>query len=371
MTTTNRMNKTIRFSSCIALNLALCFASATHAALPQGSTNGALPDLIERVLPSVVNLSATTVSSAPQSIESYLQFWGIPQERKHTSQGSGFLIDNDGYVLTNSHVVTGAREVLVTLHDKQTYRAKIVGMDDKYDVALVQIRDKSGKTPAGLKPVTLGNSDVVRIGEGVIAVGNPFGLASTVTTGIISAKNRTIGQGPFDNFLQTDASINPGNSGGPLFSATNGAVLGINTVIFSRVGQSSGVGFAIPINEAMSLVPDLKRYGRVPRPWLGLLAERMTPVIQEYYQLGTDSGVLVYNLVRGGPAERSGLKQGDILIEVSGQKVIEVADVERLLAKQRPTDTITIVYLRGNARRTQKLKLQELPRISNLPPGII
>jgi serine protease Do len=204
----------------------------------------------------------------------------------------------------------------------------------------------------------------------VFAVGNPFGLQHTVTLGIVSAKNRTIGQGPFDNFLQTDASINPGNSGGPLFNL-KGEVVGINTVIYSRTGQSGGLGFAIPINEAKNIIPQLKRYGRVPRPWLGLLGERMNPQLQQYYRLDTPKGILVFNVVENGPADRAGLRQGDIIVEIDGTPVLEPNDLERALAKHLPTDHASVKIHRKRNLIESQIKLEELPKLERLPQGII
>jgi len=284
--------------------------------------------------------------------------------------GSGFIIDQDGYILTNYHVVEQASEVMVTLADKRRFFAKIIGKDEKMDLALLQIRNKEHHVPEKLKPVPLGNSDTVRIAETVVAVGNPFGLQNTVTKGIISAKNRTIGLGPFDNFLQTDASINPGNSGGPLFNL-KGEVIGINTAIRSETGQSSGLGFTLPINEAKKLLPDLKKYGRVPRPWLGILGERMTPQLELYYDLTVAKGVLVYNTVESAPADNAGLQQGDILVSIDGIATDEPNDVEKVLAKHKPTDTVTLKFYRGKKIRELQIKLEELPRLEHLPKGII
>lgn len=336
-----------------------------------------LPDMVERVSPGVVNISSTTVTSTLRpGMENFFQLWGIPRERKQTSLGSGFLIDGDGYILTNYHVVDQATEVLATLVDKRQFKARIIGKDDKMDLALLQIKDSDGKVPAHLKPATLGNSDTVRIAETVVAVGNPFGLQHTVTRGIISAKNRTIGLGPFDNFLQTDASINPGNSGGPLFNI-KGEVIGINSAIRSDTGQSSGLGFAIPINEAKLLVPDLKKYGRIPRPWLGILGERLTPQLSIYYELPLIPGVLIYDLVERGPADQANIQQGDILIsmkEAESPKEVpthEPNDVERLLAKHKANDTITVKIRRGRKTLTLPVKLKELPKLDHLPRGIL
>ncbi|MCM2277574.1 MAG: trypsin-like peptidase domain-containing protein [Oligoflexia bacterium] len=353
--------------------LPFCLLLGAGAAMAAPPPVPHLPDLVERILPGVVNISSVTVLTRPIfGMDEFLHFWGLPQERRQTqtSLGTGFIIDKDGFVITNGHVVEHASEVSVTLLDKRVLRAKIIGKDQKTDLALLQLRDKERKVPEGLVPVPLGNSDAVRIAETVFAVGNPFGLQHTVTTGIISAKNRTIGQGPFDNFLQTDASINPGNSGGPLFNLS-GEVVGINTVIYSRTGQSGGLGFAIPINEAKRLLPDLKRYGRVPRPWLGILGERITPPMAQYYDLPVTQGVLVYNLVNDGPADRAGLRQGDILISIGETEVIEPFDIERALAKHRPTENVTAKVRRGRRTLDVKLRLEELPRLDTVPKGIL
>ncbi len=349
-------------------SLLLTFVStASHAG---GVAPADLPDLVAKILPGVANISSTTVVNYQvYGWDDFLQLWGIPQQRKQSSLGSGFIIDKDGFVITNYHVVAQADEVLVTLTDKRQYRAKIIGSDQKMDLALLQIRDKKG-VPQDLTPVGLGDSDAVRIAEPVFAVGNPFGLQHTVTMGIISAKNRTIGVGPFDNFLQTDASINPGNSGGPLFNM-KGEVIGINTVIYSRTGQSGGLGFAIPVNEAKKVVPDLKRYGRVPRPWLGILGERVTEPLADHYGLPVTQGVLLYNLVQGGPAHRAGFKRGDILLEIDGTKVEEPHDIERALGKRRPTETVAIKFQRGPKAVEQKIKLEEMPkRVEQMAEGI-
>lgn len=354
---------------------------ASAAASPLASTT--LPDLVEKVLPGVVNISSTTVIHYQVfGMEQFLQYWGMPQERRQTqtSLGSGFIIDQKGFILTNNHVVEKADEVVVTLLDKRRFRARIIGKDQKMDIALLRIRDSRGphedpgkeSSPVSraFVPVRLGDSDTTRIAESVFAVGNPFGLQHTVTLGIISAKNRTIGSGPFDNFLQTDASINPGNSGGPLFNL-KGEVVGINTMIFSESGTSGGLGFAIPINEAKKILADLKQYGRVPRPWLGVQAERMTIQLQQYYDLRTSKGVLIYTLVEGGPADQAGIQQGDILLSINGSPTLEPYEVERILARHKPSESVRVRILRGSKVRELEIRLQELPRLKEVPQGII
>ena len=334
--------------------------------------NDPLPDMIERVSPGIVNISSTTVINYQvYGMDDFLRFWGVPQERKQTALGSGFIISADGFMLTNNHVVEHATEVLVTLFDKRQFEAKIIGKDDKMDLALLQIRDKSThKVPENLQSVALGDSDLVRIGETVIAVGNPFGLQHTVTRGIISAKNRTIGLGPLDNFLQTDASINPGNSGGPSFNL-KGEVIGINTAIHSGTGQSSGLGFAIPINEAKKLIPDLKKYGRVPRPWLGILGLKVSLPLARYYRLGASRGVLVEDLVEDAPGDVAGLSRGDIIVEVKGTSILEPLDLEKILAKCKPNEKLTAKIVRRKKTIELQVQLSELPRLEHLPKGVL
>ena len=366
----NRFLSIIQILLACSLSFGVPYPSTQVWAKDNSAVEG-LPDMLERVSPGVVNISSTTIVHEPAyGMNEFFELFLIPQERKHTSLGSGFIIDQDGYILTNHHVVAKASEVLVTLSDQRKFKAKIIGKDEKMDLALIQIRTDQGQVPSPIKPVEMGNSEQVRIGETVVAVGNPFGLQNTVTRGIISAKNRTIGLGPFDNFLQTDASINPGNSGGPLFN-DRGQVIGINSAIRSQTGQSSGLGFAIPINEAKELIAPLKRYGRVPRPWLGIQAERMSPQLKHYYRLATDRGVLVFNLIDRGPADLGGLKEGDIIFKVEHESVNDSYELERILAKHKPLEMIQLSIYRGSQVKTVRVKLEELPRLNHLPKGII
>lgn len=362
------MNKKIGI---LSIALASIISLPSQAAAPL-LTAEQLPDLVEKIQQGVVNVSSTTVQQfMVHGMDDFLQFWGVPRERKQTSLGSGFIIDKEGYIITNNHVVDHATEVDIILQNKKQYRAKIIGKDPKMDIALLQIQDDKKKIPEALQPNTLGDSDKVRIAEPVVAIGNPFGLQHTVTSGIISAKNRTIGLGPFDNFLQTDAAINPGNSGGPLFNL-KGEVIGVNTVIFSKTGQSGGLGFAIPINEAKAIMADLKKHGRVPRAWLGVLSEKVTPQIARHYQLPRDNGVVIFNMVAGASGDDAGLQIGDIIIKVGEDKIEEVLDLERTISKHKPKDTVTVTVQRGKKHITKTIKLDELPpKQARLPEGII
>ena len=354
------------------LLLALLLSSAPPAARAGISPSAELPDLVEKILPGVVNVSSTTISeTVVYGLNDFFQLYGIPRQSKQSSLGSGFIIDAEkGLVLTNHHVVRHATEVQVILIDKKTYPARIVGHDSKLDLAVLKISDNDRKVPAGLRQVPLGDSDKVRIAESVFAVGNPFSLQHTVTTGIISAKNRTIGMGPFDNFLQTDASINPGNSGGPLFNL-KGEVIGINTAIFSKTGQSGGLGFATPINAVKAVVADLVKYGRVPRPWLGIMGQGNNPQLAQYHGLGTNQGVVLFDLINGGPAARAGLRPGDVITEVDGQKVADPHELERQILKKKPNESTTLRVMRGRRSLDSRIKLTEVPDEDRLPPGTI
>jgi serine protease Do len=328
---------------------------------PPGTIN--VPELVERVDKGVVNIQAVEIIReqimAPMMQDFFFQFYGVPRERirKQPSLGSGFVIDENGFLLTNHHVVANASEVDVFLDDgKRTtkLRAKIIGSDRKNDVALLQV-----KAGPYLHPLKLGDSDPVKVGESVVAIGNPFGLSHTVTAGIISAKNRVIGQGPYDNFLQTDASINPGNSGGPLFNSS-GEVIGINAAI-SAAGQ--GLGFAIPINQAKRLLPDLKKYGHVPRGWLGALIAELP------------QGVYVQAVVIRSGAQKGGVRSGDRVISVEGRKIEETADIERALEGKRPGDRVTIEVQPEHsllpATKKHTVVLGEEPDAPNLPQGLL
>ncbi len=332
-----------------------------------------LPDLVEKIIPSVVHISVKAQQRPVQmgGWGDVLGLFGIPEDQSPSSLGSGFLIDTEGFVLTNAHVAETSENLLITLHDKRQFNGRVVGLDLKTDIALIQIKEKDGKVPTKLLSSNLGNSDSVRVAQPVVAIGNPFGLSHSVSAGIISSKNRNIGQGPFDNFFQTDAAINPGNSGGPLFDL-KGEVIGINSAIYSRTGQFGGIGFAIPINEAKEIIPQLKRYGRVPRPWLGIITRRVTPQLAYAYGLPRADGLVITQMVQGAPADRAGLQPGDIVFQINGKKVEEQVDLERKLYERKPSETVTIDYQRGGKKLMKTISLKELPpKADRIREGLI
>jgi serine protease Do len=270
--------------------------------------------------------------------EFFGRFFDEPQHAyKQRSLGSGFIISDDGYIITNAHVVAGADEIKVKLADGREYNGVVKGFDEKLDIALVKI-DAKDHLPAA----KLGDSDAIEVGEWVMAIGNPFGLAQTVTAGIVSAKGRVIGSGPYDDFIQTDASINPGNSGGPLFNAS-GEVIGINTAI---VAGGQGIGFAIPVNMAKNIVTQLKEKGKVTRGWLGVGIQALTPELAQSFGLEGEKGALITEVRKDGPADKGGLKPEDIILEFDGKPVHDANELSRLVAATPVGKQISIKVLR-------------------------
>lgn len=321
--------------------------------------------LAARLEPSVVNVKVTKVEKAGFNQFSFRggpsddllrRFFGdhfnAPPERPVQGAGSGVIISKDGYILTNNHVVEGAQEVTVTLVDHGDFKAEIVGRDPKTDLAVLKI--SAGKD---LPSAELGNSDQLRVGDWVIAIGNPFGLSHTVTSGIVSAKGRVIGAGPYDDFIQTDASINPGNSGGPLFDM-NGEVIGINTAI---VPNGQGIGFAIPINTAKPLIPQLVKNGKVTRGYIGANIQTITPDISKAMNLGDTKGALVADVVSGGPAAKAGIERGDVITAFNGKKVKDSHDLPAMVAATPVGDKATITVVRDGKEKNIKVKIAELP----------
>ena len=327
-------------------------------------------ELAQKVSPAVVNISTVKRVKGGGRVNDFFmgprgdrrnpmdeffeRFFGgeMPQrEFKQKSLGSGFILDNEGYILTNNHVVEDADEIKVVLKDHKDYDAKVVGRDPKTDLALIKI-----KSWAGFTTIKLGDSEELRVGDWVVAIGNPFGLESTVTAGIVSAKGRVIGAGPYDNFIQTDASINPGNSGGPLINM-KGEVVGINTAIFAG-GQ--GIGFAIPINTAKDLVAQLKEKGKVVRGWLGVNVQKVTPDLAKAFNLNEESGALVGDVISGSPAEKAGIKAGDIIIEFNGKAIKEMSELPRQVAAIPVGKTVDVKVLRNGEPVVVKAQIQEL-----------
>lgn len=300
----------------------------------EGITPGSFSDLAERVKPAVVNISTTKLLKGRSlgnpfgqspfrdyfGDDFFNRFFGDVPERdfKQRSLGSGFIISDDGYIFTNNHVVENTEKILVKISDGKEYEAKIIGTDPKTDIALIKIKPDNG-----LPTAEIGDSDVLRVGEWVIAIGNPFGLEQTVTAGIVSAKGRVIGAGTYDNFIQTDASINPGNSGGPLFNM-QGKVIGINTAI---VAQGQGIGFAIPINMAKTILSDLKTKGKVTRGWLGISIQDVSEDIAKSMNYKNKEGVMVTDVFKDDPADKAGIKVGDVITEINGKKIKDTHDL--------------------------------------------
>ena len=273
---------------------------------------------------------------------------------RRQGSGSGFIIRNDGIVITNNHVVEDAKEILVTLNDKREFNAKVLGRDPKTDLAVLKIE------PKGELPVAkLGDSESLQVGDWVMAIGNPFGLSNTVTAGIVSAKGRSIGAGPYDNFIQTDASINPGNSGGPLFNE-RGEVVGINSAIFSQGGGNIGIGFAIPINLAKKLVPELEAHGSVTRGWLGVAIQQVTPDLAKSLGLEEARGALVADVTSGSPAAKGGVQRGDVIVSYNSKKVAESSMLPSLVAETPVGETVPVEVLRNGKNTTLEVKVAKL-----------
>ena len=277
----------------------------------------------------------------------------IPREYRQKSLGSGFVIDKEGFILTNNHVVEKTDEIKVTLLDNKEFDAKIIGRDPKTDLALIQI-----EADQSLEPLTLGDSDKLEVGEWVVAIGNPFGLDHTVTAGIVSAKYRRIGTGSYDNFIQTDASINPGNSGGPLLD-TKGDVVGINSAIYSGSGGSIGIGFAIPINMAKDILPQLKT-GKVIRGWLGVMIQKITSELKEKLDLRDEKGALVADVTPDGPAKKAGIKRGDVIISFDGKEIQEMDELPFIVASTPVGKDVEVEVIRDGKKKSIQVKVGEL-----------
>jgi serine protease Do len=311
-------------------------------------------ELAKATRPAVVNVRAVQGRASDPMADFLRRFFeGAPPTTPRASLGSGFIASADGYVVTNNHVVAGGGQIVIKLDRGGELPAKVVGTDPATDVALLKIE------ATGLAVLPFGDSDRLQVGEPVMAIGNPFGLDQTVTMGIVSAKERFIG-GPYDDFVQTDASINPGNSGGPLIDS-RGAVIGINTAIFSQTGGSVGIGFAIPINLAKAVLLQLRERGTVVRGWLGVQVASLTPERAQAAGLSEPKGAVVEEVLPGSPAERAGLRKGDVAVAVGDQPVSSPAELTRRIAGTPPGTKVQLQVLRDGTRQTLTVELGRLP----------
>ena len=328
------------------------------------SIPGSFADLAERLMPSVVNISTTTTITTRSNpfpfefppgspFEDMFKEFGTPQERKSAALGSGFIIDEKGIVVTNNHVIQDAEDIIVRINDDREFNAKVIGSDPLSDIAVLKLDTKEKFTP-----VKFGNSDNARIGDWVIAIGNPFGLGGTVTSGIISARNRALGLSRYEDYIQTDASINSGNSGGPLFDM-NGDVIGINTAILGRSG-SIGIGFAIPSSSAKIVIDQLIKFGETKRGWLGVRIQDVTKEIAEVENLDEPRGALVASVAQNSPSEKAGVKAGDIILEFNGERIQEMKQLPIIVAKTAVGKKVQVKIWRNKKEITKTITLGRL-----------
>lgn len=362
----------MKYAKSIVLGfLFVFFISSAAMAMP-----ASFADLAANQQNSVVNISTTKLMQTRQGLppgfgfppgspfdEFFKDFYrNTPPQERH-ALGTGFIISTDGYIVTNNHVVDGADEVIVKLRDGTEHEAKIVGTDPKLDLALLKIKGKN------LKAVKMGDSDKLRVGDWVVAIGNPFGLEQTVTAGIVSAKGRVIGAGPYDNFIQTDAAINPGNSGGPLFNA-HGEVVGINTAIFSRSGGNNGIGFAIPVNLAKSIIDELKETGHVRRARLGVYIADIDKETMQALKLKNRHGALVPQVEAGSAADKAGIRAGDVIIAIDGEAIKHAHDLPIKVARHTPGDKVRLKIIRDGKPKVIAVVVEEMPEdVARGPQG--
>ena len=357
------MNKVFEFQKILTVSLVLIFLATLKA--NSKSIPGSFANLAEKLMPSVVNISTTqtiTTSTNPfpfefppgSPFEELFKDFETPRERQATSLGSGFIINKNGIVVTNNHVIGNADDIIVTDNEGKEYKAKVMGADPYSDLAVLKIDSKEK-----FDYVKFGNSDQARVGDWVVAIGNPFGFGGTVTAGIISARNRDINLTRYDDFIQTDASINKGNSGGPLFN-TSGEVVGINTAIIAPGAGSIGIGFAIPSNQAKIVINQLIEFGETKRGWLGVRIQEVTKEIAEIEGLEKPQGALVASVSDGSPAKRAGLKPGDIILDFDNKKVNTMRDLPKLVALSEVGKSVEIKVWREKRLITKKVILGRL-----------
>lgn len=353
---------------------------ATPPAVVPNSLSRSLPSLVEiakKAKESVVNISSSSKAQTRRSPqrrpnpfggedpfeEFFRRFFPNPSPNRPRSLGSGFIISPDGYIVTNNHVIGEAETITVRLSDEEEYEAEVIGSDERTDLALIKIEPS---TP--LTAIPLGNSTDLKVGDWVMAIGNPFGLEQTVTAGIVSAKGRVIGAGPYDDFIQTDASINPGNSGGPLLNL-QGQVVGINSAIFSRGGGNIGIGFASPIDQAKTVISQLREKGKVVRGWLGVMIQPVTRELAESFDLQEPTGALVAEVTEDGPAKKAGVERGDIITSFNGVAIQDSRELPAVVASSPVGSAAKVVVLRAGKEQTVEVTLGELPdQLASIQP---
>ncbi len=373
-----RLSRTMLRATVFAVGLAFAMPMAAPPAEARGAGES-FADLAEKLLPGVVNISSVqTVKTEGRGMDipafppgsPFEQFFkdfmersrppgqqGQRQRPEHKAQslGSGFIVDPSGIVITNNHVIDGADEITVILQDNTSLKAKLIGRDERTDIAVLKV-----ESDKPLPAVTFGDSDKARVGDWVLAIGNPFGLGGSVTAGIVSARGRNIDQGPYDNFIQTDAAINKGNSGGPLFNM-DGEVVGINTAIYSPSGGSIGIGFSIPSNMAKNVVAQLRDFGKARRGWLGVRIQQVSPDLAESVGLKEASGAMVAGVNDDGPADKAKLKSGDIILKFNDQAVKEMRSLPLIVAQTEIGKEVPVTIWRDGKEVSLKVRVGELP----------
>ncbi len=354
-----RMKKYLKFFLILIVSINFSFSANTKD-IPSSFAN-----LAEKLIPSVVNISTTTIVTTRSNpfpfqfppgspFEDMFRDFGAPQQRKTSALGSGFIIDEKGIVITNNHVIQGAEDIVVRVNGDKDFKAKVLGSDSGMDIAVLQI-----ESDEKFIPVKFGNSDDARIGDWVVAIGNPFGLGGTVTAGIISARNRSIGLSRYEDYIQTDASINQGNSGGPLFNI-DGDVVGINTAILSPSGASSGIGFAIPSNSAKKVINQLIEFGETKRGWLGVRIQTVSKEIAEVEKLDRPRGALVASVADNSPSDKAGIIAGDIILEFDDKLINKMSELPRIVAETKVGKKVKVKVWRNRREITKYIILGRL-----------
>ncbi|TAN44875.1 MAG: DegQ family serine endoprotease [Nitrospirae bacterium] len=372
MKTSKPLNKKAVFLTTILIFCVALFATAPHpceaAAAEQQSAEilaklgDAMANIAEKAKPAVVNISTTKTVKPPAnpffddlfSRRFFGEGAGAPQKRKVMNLGSGIIASSDGYILTNNHVIEGAEDIVVRLHDNREVKGRVAGIDSKTDIAVIKINETN------LPTMEWGDSEKLRVGEIVFAIGNPFGLSSTITMGIVSALGRSgMGITDYEDFIQTDAAINPGNSGGALVSI-KGELIGLNTAILSRSGGYQGIGFAIPANMLKNIMDGILNQGKVSRGWLGVQIQPLTAELSKQFNLKDENGALLVDVVEGGPADKAGLKRGDVITEYDGRKIENPSLFKNMVASTRPGKTVRVRLVRDGSTLTTTVVVGEL-----------